>query len=126
MLKADHALMEEAIQRTSRDAGVQTEVEAAPTLSPEGLNALRDGVTEVAAKLAALTAKLEGSGSSVRKLVAEDATGELAARIRTLLDQETLPDDDASHDAELAPDTSATEVAAAKRSASKRGRAVAG
>ncbi|MFG1340982.1 coiled-coil domain-containing protein [Xanthobacter autotrophicus] len=126
MLKADHALMEEAIQRTSRDAGIQTEVEAAPTLSPEGLNALRDGVTEVAAKLAALTAKLEGSGSSVRKLVAEDATGELAARIRTLLDQETLPDDDASHDAELAPDTSATEVAAAKRSASKRGRAVAG
>lgn len=120
MLKADHALMEEAIQRAPREPG------AAPPLPPEGLDALRDGVTEVAAKLAALTARLEGPGSAVRKLVAEDATGELAARIRVLLDQ----DDDAREAEADAPDASAEAAiaepaAASKRSGSKRGRAVA-
>ncbi|MFG1384029.1 coiled-coil domain-containing protein [Xanthobacter versatilis] len=123
MLKADHALMEEAIQRAPREA------DASPGIASEGLDALRDGVTEVAAKLAALTAKLEGSGSPVRKLVADDATGGLAARIRVLLDQDQ--DEDAAHEAELsAPDASAAPApepaAASKRSASKRGRAVAG
>ncbi|MDI4658742.1 hypothetical protein [Xanthobacter autotrophicus] len=123
MLKADHALMEQAIQRAPRDAAAET----APALAPEGLDALRDGVTEVAAKLAALSARLEGPGSPVRKLVADDATGELAARIRDLLDQ----DDDAHVDAHEANASGASadapaETAAAKRSASKRGRAVAG
>ncbi|MFG1350350.1 hypothetical protein [Xanthobacter autotrophicus] len=130
MLKADHALMEEAIQRAPRD----TTAEAVPALAPEGLDALRDGVTEVAAKLAALSARLEGPGSPVRKLVADDATGELAARIRDLLEQ-----DDAAHmdvvevDAQLADAgvSGATadapaEPAATKRSAQKRGRAIAG
>ncbi|MCG5237409.1 hypothetical protein [Xanthobacter oligotrophicus] len=120
MLKADHALMEEAIQRAPREA------EATPLLAPEGLDAVRDGVTEVAAKLAALTAKLEGPGSPVRRLVADDATGELAARIRALLDQ----DEDTAQEAEVTGDASAeapaAAPAAAKRTAAKRGRAVAG
>ncbi|MDI4666130.1 hypothetical protein K9U40_17635 [Xanthobacter autotrophicus] len=129
MLKADHALMEEAMKRARREDGAEAATQSAPDQSaPEvatgGLDALRGGVAEVAAKLAALSARLEGPGSPVRQLVADGATGELAARIRALLEQ----DGDGARDAQSdAADQPAAEPSATpQRATSKRGRAAAG
>lgn len=88
MLKADHALMEEAVQRR-RDDGMAP-VPAALADGAAGAAAaaiLRESVTDLAARLAALTARLEGEGSPIRQAVADGSSGDLAARIRTLLDQ---------------------------------------
>lgn len=83
MLKADHALMEQAV-RGPRGAEAPASAQA-PSPSVDGLEMLRESVTDVAARLAALTARLEGPGSTVRTLVADGADGDLAGRIRTLL-----------------------------------------
>lgn len=81
MLKADHSLMEQAV-RGAR--GGETPAPS-PAPSAEGLEMLRESVTDIAARLAALTARLEGPGSAVRTLVAEGAGDALAGRIRALL-----------------------------------------
>ena len=90
MLKADHALMEQAVRGPR---GVEAPaVPEAPALPADGMAALRESVTDVAARLAALTARLEGAGSPVRALVADAGDGDLAARIRALLDQPDATD----------------------------------
>lgn len=85
MLKADHALMEDALRRPRRDG--EPEPARAPALSEDAVAALRDSVADVAARLVALAARMEGPASPVRGLVEDGAAaGGLAARIRTLLD----------------------------------------
>ncbi|MBN8915558.1 MAG: hypothetical protein J0I31_08175 [Rhizobiales bacterium] len=89
MLKADHALMEEAVQRR-RDHGSTAPVPQAREVAAAdgaGNAILRESMTDLAARLATLTARLEGNGSPIRQAVADEAGGDLAARIRALLDQ---------------------------------------
>lgn len=85
MLRADHALMEENVRRTGRD-GAAASPAAGPTLAPEGAAALRDSISDVAARLVALTARLEGPASPLRTLVDGAQADGLAGRIRALLD----------------------------------------
>jgi len=92
MLRADHALMEDAMRRPGREASEAP----APRLAAEGLEALRDSVSDVAARLVALTARLEGAASPIPALVDGSADG-LAGRIRTLLDAEAPPEPVATH-----------------------------
>lgn len=94
MLKADHALMEEAVQRRSADSAPPASVALAGEMAPANAadNALlRESMTELAARLAALTARLEGDGSPIRQAVADGAAGDLAARIRSLLEHADAP-----------------------------------
>lgn len=90
MLKADHALMEEAVQRRSADSAPPASVPSASEIAPANAAddaLLRESMTDLAARLAALTARLEGDGSPIRQAVADGAAGDLAARIRSLLEQ---------------------------------------
>ena len=97
MLKADHALMEEAVQRRSADSGPPAPAPLASEIAPANAadNALlRESMADLAARLAALTARMEGDGSPIRQAVADGAAGDLAARIRSLLDQTDAPADE--------------------------------
>lgn len=94
MLKADHALMEEAVQRRSADSTPPASVPLASEMAPANAAddaLLRESMTDLAARLAALTARLEGDGSPIRQAVADGAAGDLAARIRSLLEQADAP-----------------------------------
>lgn len=86
MLRADHALMEEAVQRPRRDAPAEPAPAASPALTAQGAAALRETVADLAARLVALTARLEGPDSPVRDTIDDGTGGDLAARIRALLD----------------------------------------
>lgn len=108
MLKADHALMEEAVQRRSADSGPPAPAPLASEIAPANAadNALlRESMADLAARLAALTARMEGDGSPIRQAVADGAAGDLAARIRSLLDQTDAPADE-----EEAPDADITDA----------------
>ncbi|MFG1223343.1 coiled-coil domain-containing protein [Xanthobacter wiegelii] len=97
MLKADHALMEEAVQRRSADSGPPAPAPLTSEIAPANAadNALlRESMADLAARLAALTARMEGDGSPIRQAVADGAAGDLAARIRSLLDQTDAPADE--------------------------------
>lgn len=128
MVKADHALMEEAVQRARRDT---PEVAPAPAVVPaaaapaEGIEALRGTVSDLAARLVALTARLEGEGSPVRQMVADGAAGDLAERIRGLLaaDGPDAPPSAPEAAAEEPEPEAASEPASVKKS---RSRAAAG
>lgn len=89
MLKADHALMEEAVQRRRDDGSAAPVPLASEVTAADGAGnaVLRESMTDLAARLATLTARLEGNGSPIRQAVADGAGGDLAARIRALLDQ---------------------------------------
>lgn len=108
MLKADHALMEEAVQRRSADSGPPAPVPLASEIAPANAAdnvLLRESMADLAARLAALTARMEGDGSPIRQAVADGAAGDLAARIRSLLDQTDAPADE-----EEAPDADMTDA----------------
>lgn len=107
MLKADHSLMEEAVQRRRDDVGAPVP-SAVAAVSPRADDAiLRESMTDLAARLAALTARLEGDGSPIRQAVADGAGGDLAARIRALLEQ---ADPSAGDEGPLSGDGAATEA----------------
>ncbi|MFS8037728.1 hypothetical protein ACI7BZ_12345 [Xanthobacter sp. AM11] len=114
MLKADHALMEEAVRRPRRD----TETPAGELLTPETVTALRESLAEVAARLVALATRMEGDASPVPAFVADGGPGSLATRIRTLLEAEAPPAPPTRADA-------AVEAQADAAQADKRARAVA-
>lgn len=88
MLRADHALMEEAVQRRRDDGSAAAPIPLGATaIAPADHAGLRESMTDLAARLAALTARLEGDGSPIRQAVADGVPGDLASRIRSLLEQ---------------------------------------
>lgn len=117
MLRADHALMEESVRRAGRDMAAAPAA-AAPQPSPEGAAALRDSIADVAARLVALTARLEGAGSPVRTLVEGAGAEGLAGRIRALLEEAPQgPDADAAGQDAAGQDAGAQEVGAGEEPA---------
>lgn len=82
-LRADHSLMADALERAR--SGSDT-IEAAP-LPPADLAPVKEALADLAARLVALTARMEGAASPVPGLVAAEGTGgsSLADRIRALL-----------------------------------------
>ncbi|MEP9353837.1 hypothetical protein ABLE93_09585 [Xanthobacter sp. KR7-65] len=104
MLRADHALMEEAVQRSRRDQPIPATQDASASAGAaaerfDGASdiALRESVADLAARLTALTARLEGPGSPIRAAVANGA-GDLAERIRALLDEDAVAEDAPAQD----------------------------
>lgn len=90
MLKADHALMEETVQRRRDDGTAPAPGAPADATAMANAAALRESVTDLAARLAVLTARMEGEASPIRQAVAE-GQGDLAARIRNLLAEADAP-----------------------------------
>ncbi|MBB6307694.1 hypothetical protein [Xanthobacter tagetidis] len=104
-LRADHSLMEDALVRARSVTGPS---EAPPP--PADLGPVKDALADLAARVVALTARMEGAASPLPALIGSaDGGSSLADRIRAL-----LASDGAEAEAAAAPSEDAEIVAAAR------------